>query len=371
VRILHLAAPAGVGGLERVVHGLAAGQARAGHTVRVGLVVTEVAPVQHWATSLAAEGVAAELLVVGSRAYARERAEVSRLCRDFGPDVVHTHGFRPDVVNAGVVRRAGIPCLTTMHGTTGSSARARLYEWLQIRRARHLDAVLAVSRPLGERLVRAGVPIERLYVVPNAWVGGTPVLERGRARQALGLADHRSWIGWVGRLSREKGCDVLLEALALLPDLPLSAAVVGDGPEREALLKQARRLGIEDRVRWLGSLPGADAYYSAFDVWALSSRTEGTPIALFEAMSAGVPIVAARVGGVPDVVGPEEALLVAPEDPPALAAALRAVHTRADAARLRSERARARLHTDFRAEPWLTRHEGIYQALLRTTPATA
>src|SRR5204863_178583 len=125
-------------------------------------------------------------------------------------------------------------------------------------------------------------------------------------------------VGWVGRLRPEKGADVLLAALPLLADLPLVVSVVGEGRQRPQLQQSAARLGLGDRVRWLGNVAEAGRLFAGFDVFALSSRTEGTPIVLFEAMAARTPIVASAVGGVPDVVSPREALLIGADDPAAL-----------------------------------------------------
>ena len=103
----------------------------------------------------------------------------------------------------------------------------------------------------------------------------------------------------------------------------------------------------------------------AFDAWVLSSRTEGTPVTLFEAVAAGVPVVATRVGGVPDVVGEGEAILVPPEDPEALAAAIRAVHASPLAAAARADRASRRVATEFAAAPWLDAYDRAYRRALR------
>jgi glycosyltransferase involved in cell wall biosynthesis len=176
-------------------------------------------------------------------------------------------------------------------------------------------------------------------------------------------------VGWVGRLGREKGADVLLDALALAPDLPLVASIVGAGREEAALRAQAEALGVADRVRWHGLIGEAGPLFSAFDAFVLSSRTEGTPIALFEAMEAGVPVVATAVGGVPDVVSPAEALLVPPEDPARLAEALRAVRGDPAAAAARARAAATRLREVFGADPWLDRYEEIYRQVQRQTVA--
>lgn len=376
--VLHIVAPAPVGGLERVVHGLASGHRAHGHRVHVAAVLDAGRTDHPWLGSLAASGVDVEALPLPARAYGRERAEVAALCRRLRPDVVHTHGYRPDVVDGGIARRLGIPTLSTVHGFTRGGWRNQFYESLQRRAFRRFDAVVAVSRPQVVELERSGVPRERIRLIPNAWIGGAGFLPPADARRALGVPEGVFHIGWVGRLSREKGADVLLDAVALLDDLPLVVSFLGDGRERAALEARAAALpagpgssarssdpGAGDcaRVRWHGLVGDAAAFFPAFDLFVLSSRTEGTPIALFEAMAAGVPVVATAVGGVPDVVTAAEAILVPPESPGALAEAIRRVHGDPAGAAERAAAARTRLDTVYGYASWLERYERLYRDL--------
>src|SRR5207248_3076381 len=160
----------------------------------------------------------------------------------------------------------------------------------------------------------------------------------------------------------------LLDALAGVSDLPLVVSMVGNGTGRSALQARARSLRL-DRVFWQGALRDAARLFPAFDVFVLSSRTEGTPIVLFEAMASEVPVVATRVGGVPDILSADEAALVPPNDPVALAAELRAIYRDPAPARERARRARARLESDFSLGPWLARYERIYDQVARAGPA--
>jgi len=367
--VLHVVAPGAFGGLERVVHLLALEQARAGEEVHVAAVLDRATPDHPLLAALAAGGVTPHPIVLPGRAYWRERTAIRDLGRSLRPAVVHTHGYRPDLVDAGAARRLGIPTVTTVHGFTGGDWKNRLYERLQRRALRSFAAVVVVSRALGDRLMRDGVPGDRVHVIQNAWRETAPPLDRPAARRALGLAEDGFVVGWAGRLSGEKGPDVLVDALVHLTDVPLGVSMLGNGRDHRALAARARRLGVEPRLRWHGVVPDAGRRFAAFDVFVLSSRTEGTPIALFEAMAAGVPIVAARVGGVPDVVSPAEAALVAPDDPTALAAAIRAVHRDPAAARERAQRARERLLRDFTVPPWVDRYESIYRLVSRRAPA--
>ena len=369
--ILHVVAPCDVGGLERVVQLLAREQASAGHQVHVAAILTTGSTTAHpFFAPLAETGVVTHAIVPGPRGYRRERHAVAALCGLLRPAVVHTHGYRPDVLDSGVARRAGCRVVTTVHGFTGGDWKNRVYEWLQCRSYPDFDAVVAVSRALRARLVGAGVPAERIHVVPNAWREADAGLDREAARHALGLPPAGIVVGWVGRVSHEKGADVLIDALGRLEDVPLVASIIGDGPARRRLEERAGRLRLDGRVRWHGSVPGAAALFRAFDVFVLSSRTEGSPIVVFEAMAAGVPIIATSVGGVPDMVSPHEAVLVPPEHPAALAAAIRAASCSPAAMQVRAQHARERLRRDFGPERWAARYEGIYRGVGAAAPAT-
>ena len=106
------------------------------------------------------------------------------------------------------------------------------------------------------------------------------------------------------------------------PDFPIRLVIAGDGPERLAIVEAVRRAGLTGSVTLLGHISDLSGYYAAADVVAISSLSEGSPNVLLEAMAASVPVVATRVGGIPEIVSDgESALLVAPNDPAAMAAA--------------------------------------------------
>lgn len=370
--IVHVIAPGDAGGSNTVVRLLAREQQARGHGVRVIAILDERAADSHPFVREAREaGVEPTTIPLPPRAYGEERRQMSSALRSRRPAVVHTHGYRADVVDGGVARALGIPVVTTVHGFTGGSWRNRGYQWIQRRAFRRFDAVVAVSEPLQAELVAGGIEPRRVHLVPNAFRRGANHLDRRAARTALGLDPAAIVVGWVGRLSREKGADVLLDALAIATEWgTVQASIIGDGPERQPLERQAAAARISSRVHFHGMMPNAERYYAAFDFFVLSSRTEGTPMALFEAMASGVPIVATRVGGVPAMLAATEARLVPSEDPAALAAALRGCVEHPIAAAERARAARARLDAEHGVESWIERYDAIYEAVGRRTGAT-
>lgn len=365
LRILHVLAPAPSGGLESVVRLLASGHRTRGHDVRVAAVLSpgESETAHPFLRSLAAASVPASVVRVSARGYAAERAAIRDLCRDMRPHVVHTHGFRSDVVDAGVARRTKAARVTTVHSLIGNDWKGRLYEAIQLRSLRRFEAVVAVSRVIQDRLVRGGVPGSRVHYLQNAFAPTAVSVTAERARQELGAPPDRPLIGWVGRFSREKGADVMLEAFARVTRSSALLAMLGDGPAAGRLRAQARSLGIADRVIWPGRVHHAERLFAAFDVFALSSRTEGTPIALLEAMAAARPIVATRVGGVPDVVDESCGRLVRSEDAPALAAAIGELLDDRRLAKTYGEAARTVVESRFSVTPWLLEYERLYARL--------
>ena len=366
ISALHVLAPMREGGLERVVSMLSAGQRES--AVHVAAVLEPRDANGHpFVARLEALGVPATTIVVGGRSYLREYRRLSALCARLRPGVVHTHGYRADVIGGAAARANRIPTVSTVHGFTGGGFRNRLYEAVQLFALKRSDAVIVVSAPLVRRLAEAGVDPQRIHFVPNGFASADVTLTRSAARHRLGIGTDELVVGWVGRLSREKGADVMLDALTKCDPL-WRLSVIGEGPELDRLRRQASESGIAERVVWHGAVAKAGSLLPAFDAFVLSSRTEGTPISLFEAMNSRVPIVATHVGGVPDVVSSANAILVASEAPQEIATALEEVRRDQLSAVHRSERARARLLQSFSSVAWLAAVELVYRAA-RTTSA--
>jgi glycosyltransferase involved in cell wall biosynthesis len=175
--------------------------------------------------------------------------------------------------------------------------------------------VLTVSLPFRDELTARGVARERIEVVHNAirpdW-GTVAPAERATWR----IPEGRPIVLIVGRLSKEKDHLMLLDAVGRLPaGRKPHVLIVGEGPERPAIEEAIRDRGMEGWVTLTGQQPSAESFYGISAAAVLCSLSEGSPNALLEAMAAGVPVVATRVGGVPEIVVHEEsALLIEPGD---------------------------------------------------------
>lgn len=179
----------------------------------------------------------------------------------------------------------------------------------------------AVSEPVAERLASI-IPDARISIVPPG-IDTERFLPRNTARMRTYLALDPSWfiIGTAGRLEAVKGHIFLIEAMQHLPR-NVHAVIVGDGRERVELEEEARRIGVHDRVHFLGHRDDLEKVLPAFDVYCLPSLKEGLPRSVLEAQSCDLPVVATDVGSLSQALCPETGYLVRPSDPIALADAL-------------------------------------------------
>jgi glycosyltransferase involved in cell wall biosynthesis len=285
-----------------------------------------------------------------------------RLLSSWSPNVVQTHGYRPTAL-AYVLRRAGArwPWIAFFHGATTENRKVRLYHWLDRRMRGSADRVIVMSRTelqeqshLGARvsvLHNAAIPLPPEPAAPLPPIGGRD-LEAPR-------------IGVVGRLSPEKGVDVFLEACTRLvgDGVAFSAIVAGDGPERRNLEQLRDDLGLADRAHFVGGIDGVQSLYASLDLLVIPSRSEGLPNVLLEALRADVPVVATRVGAIPEVLGGSPAGVLVPAGAPdALAEAIAgALGLKGDAA---SRAARREVVARFSVERRAQAHLQIYEELL-------
>ena len=232
-------------------------------------------------------------------------------------DLIDAHYLYPDGVAAVLLARMmRKPVVITARGTDVNL----IPHWPLPRRwiryaAQHADGIVAVSEALKDALAALGVSSERITVLRN----GVDLAMfkprcRAEARRTLGL-DGKILLS-VGHLIERKGHDIVIRALPRLGDWTL--AIAGDGPERPALQQLAAKIGVGDRVRFLGQIPHAElsSLYSAADVLVLASSREGWPNVLLESMACGTPVVATAIWGNPEVVSsPEAGLLVKARTP--------------------------------------------------------
>jgi glycosyltransferase involved in cell wall biosynthesis len=349
LNILHvLRAP--LGGLFRHVMDLARGQAERGH--RVGLIVDSTTGGKHADAALAA---LAPHLALGMEriAIARELGPsdlgalrlVSRQVKRAIPDVVHGHGAKGAALSRLTFSTPSAIRVYTPHGgslvyrpgTLGGGFYRGLEWLLKWRTDLFLFESAYIAALFREQI---GRPPAMVRVVHN----GVGDAEFAPITPAVDATD----IVCLGELRPVKAFDLLIEAVAILnaSGRSVSATIAGDGPDVAALKAQAKRLGVADRVRFAGFRPAREALAMG-RFMVIPSRAESLPYVVLEAAAAGMPIVSTRVGGIPEIFGPQANHLVAPDNVRALVGAIAAALDEPGEARRLAQLVKSRVHREF------------------------
>lgn len=300
--------------------------------------------------------------------------EVLRFARDEQVDILHTHGYKGNILFGFLprfVRR--FPMVATLHGWTwsGGMNRMRVYEWLDSLSLSRVDRVVTVSSAMQNHPRLKNRRNLALEVVPN----GIPLDSDAVAKDATDLnpeiiafCQSGFTIGAIGRLSPEKAFEALLEVVASLAALGtvVRLVILGEGGLRSSHEAAIKRLGIEKNVLMPGYVSDAKRYLSFFNLFAMPSLTEGLPMVLLEAMQAGVPIIATRVGGIPDVLQEGKCgLLINPGCPEELERGITDVIKDLEAADERVKAARIRVADTYSSRAMAEKYLAIYQSVLQ------
>ena len=351
IRVLHVVRPAS-GGIRQHVLSLLQGLDPA------EVVNSVAAPSEFLASTADAHNLFASVpLEISAKLSPSDLRLAKRLARvqpQFS-DIVHAHGVRAAWIAALARRRRPFPFLFTAHNVIEGSLPARLA--LPII-GRHCTKIIAVSQSVADSVTACGIPSAKVQVIPNGVDAACfAALEnhRAEARAGYGLPETAFVVASAARFSPEKGLDVLLQAARLRRCMTFLLA--GDGPHWEVLTRD-----LPPNVKLLGRLDDIRPLLAAANVFAMPSRREGQGIAALEAMAAGVPVAASRVGGLAEMLSDgETALLVSPGDPEALASALSRLQSDSRLCRNLAESALALVQSRYSLQMMLERLTAVYQ----------
>ncbi len=284
-------------------------------------------------------------------------------------DIIHTHGYRSDIIGFLAAKGAGIPIVSTIHGFVPSSRKLRIYQKCDVFFLKFFNELIPVSNQLRMTLIKSGIDSGKITLLHNAVdveirhekTGGPGLLNQ----DALNIVKERGdfMIGVVGRLSPEKDIPNFLNAASILVKKfkHLKFIVVGEGPEKENLINLASEPGLKDKVQFTGFVNNIDMVYPLLDLLVISSRTEGVPLVMLEAMKHCVPVVASDVGGIGEVIeNKKDGLLVPPADSEELAKNIEHFVTDSAFYEIVCSRARKKIETRFNSNIWINKIEKIY-----------
>jgi len=375
VTVLHLIAPTHFGGAERVVLNLAESIDSARFKVVVGSFVNARFPENEFLARAREKGIPNTVFWLRRTLDLDNIPRVVRFIRAKGAAIVHTHGYRSDIVGLIAARLSARPVVATIHGFVPIDSRLRLYEQCDRFALRFFDRVLPVSDQIGQTLGRSGVRRDRMTTIRNAIASAG----ESRGKDPVGLLsfiknDGDFLIGIVGRLSPEKNIPGFLEVARELSGKydHLRFVVVGDGPDRECLEGLTMRLGLDGKVKFTGFVEDMEEVYSSLDMLVIASSTEGIPLTVLEAMKQGVPVVSTRVGGIPEVIDHGvDGLMVEPGDTGGLCRAVETLILDRNRYMAISRNAQKKVLRDFDRSSWIRRIERCYLSVLNQREGTS
>ena len=296
-----------------------------------------------------------------------------RLVREHDINVIQTHGYKSNVLGFFLHALWRMPWIGFAHGYTDENWRVRTYNRLDLAALRGADRVVAVSDATRQKLTGKGIHAGNIRLIYNAVepddAAGRP--DDGEVKKRHRIAPGRKVIGVIGRLNPEKGQLIFLKALrSVIARQPaVTALLIGDGQDRSSLEQYCERNGLTDHVIFTGYQEEIAPYYRALDLLVLPSLSEGLPNTVLEAMTFGVPVLASRVGGVPEIIDTGNGVLVPPGDPDVLAE--RMTELLGDDRRRTAIGARGRsaLYPRFSPDDRARRIVALYEELLATRAA--
>jgi glycosyltransferase involved in cell wall biosynthesis len=370
--IAHVLSSFEMGGQECVALDLAKLQRAAGHRVQV-LSLSEP-PDGPMAERFRAAGALTETVPKRGPSFDPTLAlRVAQSLSKAGADIVHTHNPRALVYGAPAAALAGLHAVHTKHGVNPDRSRRM---WLRRVASSMVDAYVAVTPTLARVAVeRHECDSTQLHVIPNgidtARFSPNPAARR-KLRMELGISETAWVLGTVGRLAPEKNQGLLIDAVAPILDPRRHLVIVGDGPDREALLERARGTLRPDLIHFTGARDDVEAVLACFDAFALTSESEGLPLVVLEAMAMGLPVVATAVGGVPDVIeAGKTGFLVPASDRIALMKELLLLSKRPQIAQDFAAAGRSMVLARHSSEHMARDYESLYRRILRAGRATA
>jgi glycosyltransferase involved in cell wall biosynthesis len=298
--------------------------------------------------------------------------DLVRIFRREKINLICAHGHKSRLIGLLAARRVGIPIVGVSHGWTWQDWKTSLYERLDQWVHRRMDKVVCVSQGQADKVIRAGTPANRVVVIHNA-INPSRFAEPpdpAYRQQLLNFfGTPPQWIvGAAGRLSPEKGYDVLVDAVRIVieenPELSFGVVLFGEGFLREPLQNQINNAGMANRFKMVGFTSELDRFLPHFDLFVQSSHTEGFPCVNIEAMAAGVPVLATSVGGVPEqIVSGETGLLVPPNNSALLANGLQQLLGNKEQRQLFAQQGQQKTLTELTCRKQAQKYWKLFQCL--------
>ena len=368
--VMHLIAAMDIAGAEKVVLNLLTQKNNCAYDLRVTSFVRSLDGTGTEFLKLVTKtGTVIDRIPMYKRWDLRDVKALMKIIRRHSVKILHTHGYKSDIVGVIASKLTGIPLIAMSHGYTGTDPNLLRNEKLDRFFLRFADKVICVANSVKETLVNSGLPERKIRLLPNA-VDYTHF--EGNAdidfRKEWDIDDDEILVGSAGRLSLEKAHINLIKALAMLPvetKNRIKLAIAGTGPLENAIRLEADKAGLGRNMVLTGFINDMRSFYKATDIFCLPSLTEGLPLTLLEAAASGKPIVASKVGAVGSLINDKvDGFTPEPDNIDQLSRALKQLIESSELRVSMGKRLHKRLKNNYDVRKWADKVFAIYAEVL-------
>jgi glycosyltransferase involved in cell wall biosynthesis len=373
ISVLHLISTRGLYGAERVLINLTEHYDTNYFRSITTILLDERDPAHDFISVLKKQGLSC--LVIPCKKWFDLQAykQVRKALLDQNIEILHCHEMKGRLYGLLLSKSLNIPILTTHHNWVCNKISTTFFEALDAIYIRFIDRIIPVSHTVFQTLRKIHIPASRMKVIINGLdtnIFNKDPSETNKLRHSLDIADGIKIIGMAGRISIEKGPRFFLEAAKILLKSigNISFVIAGDGPLKDKMEEYAKSLGIKEHIAFAGFQYDIKTFYGLIDILIMPSLSEGMPMTLMEAMAMGVPAIASRVGGIPDIIDDgKNGILVNPCDSKAIAEAAHLLLSNNTLYSHISSNARLTIESQFSADRMANLYEEEYRSLLKST----
>ena len=361
--ILHLIAPTILGGAERVVINNVELLDNNKFTSVIGCFVSVKRLDNLFVKELEKRHINHHMILMKSTFDLKNIYQIITLIQRNNIDILHTHGYRSDIIGLICAKITGHPIISTVHGWTPTTFKVRIYEMFDRIALFFFNYIVSVSKEIELSLLRSHISKTKIKLIPNAISCDKMEKSGYDIRKELGINKSTRIIGTIARLSKEKGIEYLLEAFIVVQRAfrDTKLLIVGEGGEKDKLVMLSNKECLRGNVIFYGFESDVGKIYSNIDVFVLSSISEGTPMSLLEAMAFGVPVVATNVGEVSNIINNDiNGILVEARDVKGLAAGILDILFNPEKAKRMIIAGRETIELRYNSKKWIKEIEEIY-----------
>ncbi len=368
--VMHLIAAMDIGGAEKVVLNLVSQKNSSNYDIRVaGFVRASDGSGNEFLKAVTELGAVIDKIPIYKRFDPGDIWKLIRIIKCHNVTILHTHGYKSDIVGVIAAKITGIRVVATAHGFVSVDSKLRFNEKLGIYFLRFAKRVICVSENIRSRLIASGLKSDKLIIIPNAVdFGGFEKSSQRDFRKEWNVSPEEVLIGSAGRFSPEKGHVNLVKAVSNFPEnmkKRIKIVIAGDGPQKTAIANEAQVAGLHERLILPGFVDDMNSFYKSLDIFCLPSLTEGLPLTVLEAAASEKPIVASDVGSIGKLIQDgDDGLIVPPGDIDKLSTALAML---VESKQLRQDygcKLKAKLRKSYDIKDWANSIFNIYKEAL-------